>query len=50
MFFVQVFSLDTPQVVNTFYLESEQHVVDIEVGKLFNNVYVKLYIEYLLLI
>lgn len=26
----QVFSLDTPQVVNTFYLESEQHVVDIE--------------------
>ncbi|XP_028407731.1 syntaxin-binding protein 1-like [Dendronephthya gigantea] len=26
----QVFSLDTPQVVNTFYLESEQHIADIE--------------------
>ena len=27
----QVFSLDTPKVVNTFYLESDQHNVDIEV-------------------
>ena len=29
-----MFSLDTPQVVNTFYLESDQHGVDIEVGDL----------------